>query len=404
MDKIKIAVSKSKDKWLATRQKIKENRTLNLLLNFFKVSFLGLLLLILYFVSVEHNFLGLYGSMPGIEKLRNPPMKLSSELYTADGVLLGKYFNENRIPVKYHQISPVLIDALIATEDIRFYEHKGIDFYALGSVIWYSLKGDNRGGSTITQQLAKNLFQTRMKESEGKLYSIPLMRTMVIKTKEWMTAVKLENNFTKEEIITMYLNTVDYGSNAYGINTATKTYFNVSPDSVNLQQAAVLVGLLKATTFYNPVLNPNNAFNRKNVVLSQMAKYGFIEQHTYDSLKKEPIELNYRVSEKIEETATYFKGTMNSYLARWCEENGYNLYNDGLRIYTTIDSRFQKHAEEAVLDHMKELQKSLTSTGKAGIPGWMIKIKKFPVLLKLWPKEPPGTKNYWKNFLISQIQ
>ncbi|CAN5575280.1 transglycosylase domain-containing protein [soil metagenome] len=357
MNKIKDIVYYTKEKWLDFRQKVKENRILNTLLIFFKLGFLGILLVILYFVSVEQNFLGLYGSMPGIEKLKNPPMKLSSELYTADGVLIGKYFNENRIPVKYHQISPVLIDALIATEDIRFYEHKGIDYYALGSVIWSSLKGDNRGGSTITQQLAKNLYKTRTKESEGRLYSIPFLRTMVIKTKEWITAVKIEDTFSKEDVLTMYLNTVDYGSNTFGINTATKTYFNVSPDSLTVNQAAVLVGLLKATTFYNPVLNPENAFRRKNVVLSQMSKYGFINKETFDSLKNEPIVLNYKVSEKIEETATYFKGTMNSYLAKWCEEYGYNLYNDGLRIYTTIDSRFQKHAEVAVLEHMKELQK-----------------------------------------------
>lgn len=356
MTPIKSTIINFKDKWLKTRQTIKERKGLSLLVIFFKYSFLIILLFILYIVSVEHNVLNFYGKMPGLEKLKNPPMKLSSELYTADGVLIGRYFNENRVPVKYHQISPNLIDALIATEDIRFYQHHGIDFYAIGSVIYSSLSGNSRGGSTITQQLAKNLYNTRTKESEGRLYRIPFLRTFVIKTKEWMTAVKLENNFTKEEILTLYLNTVDFGSNAYGINTATKTYFNVSPDSVSIQQAAVLIGLLKATTLYSPILNPNNSFNRKNVVLSQMNKYGFIEGKVYDSLKNEPIVLNYKVHDKVEEAATYFKGAVNNYLNKWCEENGYNLYNDGLRIYTTIDSRFQKHAEEALREHMKSLQ------------------------------------------------
>lgn len=357
MTSFKSSIENFKNKWLEIRGKVKERKGLSIFVNILKYSFLIVLLFILYIVSVEHNFLNLYGKMPGIDRLKNPPMKLSSELYTADGVLIGKYFNENRVPVKYEQISPNLIKALIATEDIRFYDHHGIDFYAIGSVIYSTFQGSSRGGSTITQQLAKNLYNTRTKESEGRLYKIPGLRTFVIKTKEWMTAVKLENNFSKEEILTLYLNTVDFGSNAFGINTATKTYFNTSPDSVNLQQSAVLIGLLKATTLYSPILNPKNSFRRKNVVLSQMAKYNFIEAETFDSLKREPIVLNYKVHDKVEEAATYFKGAVNNYLTRWCEENGYNLYNDGLRVYTTIDSRFQDHAEEAVINHMKSLQK-----------------------------------------------
>ncbi|MDQ3536915.1 MAG: transglycosylase domain-containing protein [Bacteroidota bacterium] len=368
MTSFKNTLSQFKVKWLTTREKIKKRKSLSIFLNFLKYSFLILLLFILYVVSVEHNFLKLYGAMPGIERLKNPPMKLSSELYTADGILIGRYFNENRVPVKYHQISPNLINALIATEDVRFYQHQGIDFYAIGSVIYSSLSGNSRGGSTITQQLAKNLYNTRTKESEGRLYRIPFLRTFIIKTKEWMTAVKLENNFTKEEILTLYLNTVDFGSNAYGINTATKTYFNTSPDSVSIQQSAVLIGLLKATTLYSPVLNPNNAFNRKNVVLSQMTKYGLMERELFDSLKNEPITLNFKLHDKVEEAATYFKGAVNNYLNEWCEENGYNLYNDGLRIYTTIDSRYQQHAEEAIIENMKSLQKKFDQHWKGRNP------------------------------------
>ncbi len=182
MTSFKNTLSQFKVKWLTTREKIKKRKSLSIFLNFLKYSFLILLLFILYVVSVEHNFLKLYGAMPGIERLKNPPMKLSSELYTADGILIGRYFNENRVPVKYHQISPNLINALIATEDVRFYQHQGIDFYAIGSVIYSSLSGNSRGGSTITQQLAKNLYNTRTKESEGRLYRIPFLRTFIIKT------------------------------------------------------------------------------------------------------------------------------------------------------------------------------------------------------------------------------
>lgn len=365
---IKKHYSSVKENWLKYRQKIHENKYLNFFTKFLKISFIAVLLLMVFIASVEQNLFGLFGSMPGVDKLKNPPMKLSSELYTADGVLIGKYFNENRIPVKYHQISPVLIEALVATEDIRFYEHGGIDFYAIGSVIWSNLKGRNRGGSTITQQLAKNLFHTRTKESEGFFYKVPGLRTFIIKTKEWLTAIKLEQNFSKQDILTLYLNTVDFGSNAYGVNTATKTYFNIPPDSVNVQQAAVLVGILKATTLYSPVLNPINSHNRKNVVLSQMAKYGYLDHSNLDSLQKQPVPLKFTNHDKVEESATYFKGAMNSFLENWCAENGYNLYNDGLRIHTTIDSRFQKHAEEAVKTNLKTLQKKFDNHWKGKNP------------------------------------
>jgi penicillin-binding protein 1A len=227
--------------------------------------------------------------MPSVGELQNPKLSQSSEIYSADGVLLGKFFQENRTPIKnYKELSPYLVKALIATEDARFYEHSGIDYRAMFGVAVGILKGGERGGgSTITQQLAKNLFKTRKKEGiakKGLLGVIPGVKTLIIKTKEWLTAIKLERYYTKDEIILWYLNTVDFGSNSYGIKVAAKRYFNTSPDSLNIQEAAVLVGMQKATTTYNPIkyrnkpLDENKSWKRRNVVLSQMVKYGFLNK------------------------------------------------------------------------------------------------------------------------------
>ncbi|MDX2190833.1 MAG: transglycosylase domain-containing protein [Bacteroidota bacterium] len=284
-------------------------------------------------------------------------MDVTSELYTADGKILGRYYRENRTPVEYKKISPLLIRTLIATEDARFYEHKGIDWSATVSIFYYMFKGDKRGGSTITQQLAKNLFKTRHGSTQGLLGYVPFVRTFIAKLKEWVTAIKLEFVYSKPQILTMYLNTVDFGYGAYGINTASHTFFSTSPDSLAPEQVAVLVGLLKATTYYSPVLSPERCIKRRNTVLNIMARDRIITRNQLIELKNKPLVLSLNYESHYEGQGSYFKATVEAFVNKWCKENGYDLYSDGLRIYTTIDSRLQKYAEEAVQEQMTELQK-----------------------------------------------
>jgi penicillin-binding protein 1A len=357
-----------KTRWQAYKEWRKARGPQSTVSLMWKIFGLGLFFIWFYFFSVNHNLLGLFGETPGLDKLQNPRMEMASELYTADGKLIGKYYRENRSPVQYNKISPVLINALIATEDIRFYEHSGIDAKSILAALADVIKGDGRGASTITQQLAKNLYKTREKESEGFLYKFPALRTLVIKTKEWLTAIKLERTYSKEEIITLYLNTVDFGSNAFGIKIAAKTFFDKSPDSLHIQEAATLVGLLKATTFYSPILNPDKSLQRRNVVLSQMAKYKFIKPAQYDSISKLPIKLKYTVENYQDGTNAYYGGAINRYLNEWCKANGLDVYTDGLKVYTTIDSRFQELAEKAVDEKMREMQQRFDNHWKGKNP------------------------------------
>jgi penicillin-binding protein 1A len=310
----------------------------------------------LYTRMVSFNFLWLFGSMPAMEKLENPKQTIASELYSADGLLLGKYFRENRSPVSYEEMNPILVKALVATEDVRFYEHSGIDLNALVSIPIYLLKGDNRGGSTLTQQLAKNLFKTRNDASKGLFGYVPLVNTLIVKTKEWIMATRLEKTFTKEEILTMYLNTVDFGSNSFGIKVASSTFFSTSPIDLSTAQAATLVGLLKAPTSYSPILNPESSIERRNVVLGQMLKYNVIAQTEYDSLVTTPLRLAVKQETHTDGAGTYFRSVVGNYLRDWCKKNGYDLYADGLKVYTTLNSRIQAHAQAAVDSQMKTLQ------------------------------------------------
>ncbi len=317
----------------------------------------------IYFFLIITNFLYLTGELPSVDDLQDPKLSQASELYTSDGVMFGKFFAQNRTSVKdFKELSPNLVNALIATEDSRFYKHSGIDLRALGGVFWGIITGrDERGGgSTISQQLAKNLFRTRAKESRGLLGYIPFLRKLNYKTKEWVTAVKLERTYSKEEIITWYLNTVDFGSNAYGIRVAAKTYFNTSPDSLSIQDGAVLVGIQKATTTYNPKLHPKASFERRNIVMNQMVKYRYLSQSEFDSLSKLPINIdNYNVETPYTGTGNYFKNAVVNFIRAWAKENGeeIDLYSDGLKIYTTIDSRLQGYAERSIHEKMKTLQK-----------------------------------------------
>jgi penicillin-binding protein 1A len=314
-----------------------------------------------YVYSVRFDLFGLFGGMPSLKAIENPENDLSSQLIAADGVSLGSYFRYNRSQVTYDQLSPDLVNTLLFSEDHRFYDHSGLDFQAYLRVVYGILtfnSSSKGGGSTITQQLAKNLY-TQNPELQGSLARLGKVPSRVIqKTKEWIIAIHLERNFTKEEIIAMYLNTSDFSSNAYGIKVAAKTYFNKQPDSLNLKESAVLVGMLQAPSFYNPKRNPNNALSKRNEVLFKLFKHGYIKTRAeYEELKLQPIELNYSVENHNIGLATYFRTVIKNDLMRWCKEHGYDLEESGLKIYTTIDSRMQRYAEEAVAESMKTQQK-----------------------------------------------
>jgi penicillin-binding protein 1A len=314
----------------------------------------------IYTVNNDMFGLGLYGGMPSLKAIENPENDLSSELISADGVSLGRYFRFNRSQVTYDQLSPELVNTLLLSEDHRFYDHSGMDFWAYMRVFWGLLTfNPEGGGSTITQQLAKNLFSTRGDELEGSLSRLGgPFKILISKTKEWIIAVRLEQNFTKEEIIAMYLNTTSFGSNAYGIKVAAETYFNKEPKDLNIQESAVLVGMLQAITKFNPVTNPENSLKKRNEVLWKLYKHAYIKSRVqYDSLKTLPIELKYAVQNQNEGLATYFRSVVRNDLMNWCKEHGYDLWESGLKIYTTIDSRLQRFGEEAMAQHMSKLQK-----------------------------------------------
>ncbi|MGY6558650.1 MAG: penicillin-binding protein 1A [Nitritalea sp.] len=343
------------------------------------IGFTALLLGIVLFIwAVSADFLGLFGPLPDFKTLENPRSEIASELYSSDGVLLGSYFRENRSPVAYNDLSPNLVNALIATEDVRFEKHSGIDFQSMGRVLFKSLilRQGAGGGSTLSQQTAKNLFKTRRSVNESPLNRVPGLRMLIIKTKEWIVAAKLERAYTKNEILTMYLNTSEFGSNAYGIKTAAKTFFNKAPNELNIEESATLVGLFKAPSYYSPIYNPENSLRRRNTVLAQMHKYGYLERGLYDSLRTLPITLDYAVESQNMGVATYFREIVKADLIRWARETlkadgtPYDLFGDGLRIYTTVDSRLQRYAEEAVTEHMAELQKAFMKEN-AGREPWI---------------------------------
>ena len=314
---------------------------------------------IIYLGAVDINLFWLFGKSPGFLDISHPKTSEASEIYSADNVMIGKFFSENRTPVKYEEVNPVFWRALIDTEDERFYSHWGIDPIGLFAALKDAAIGrGGRGASTITQQLAKNMFRMRTNYSTGLLGHIPGVKMLVMKSKEWILATKLEICYTKEEIITMYANTVDFGSNSFGIKTASKTYFNTTPQKLKTEEAAVLVGMLKATTFYNPLSNPENSKTRRNQVLENMVTRNDLSRHDCDSLKLTDISLNYNVETNYDGQAQYFRNAVAEHLKEWGEEEGYGLYTDGLKIYTTIDTRMQKYAEEAALKQMRQVQRN----------------------------------------------
>jgi penicillin-binding protein 1A len=332
--------------------------------------------------------MGYLGELPTFEELENPNSMLASEIYSSDMQSLGKYFKENRVNVHYNDLSPNLINALKATEDVRFDSHSGVDVRGLFRVLVKTifLHQDAGGGSTLTQQLAKNLFPRGEKLSKVQL--------VVRKIKEWVIAVKLEKNYTKTEILAMYLNTVEFGNNAFGIRSASSTYFQKDPKEVSMEEAALLIGMLQAPSRYNPVRNPKNAVTRRNTVLSQLEKYNFITEEVSDSLQKLPLRLRFRAESHTSGIAQHFREVLKKDLLKWCAEHykadgtPYNLYRDGLKIYTTIDTRMQKYAEQAVKQHLTKLQQTFYDHWKGTSP-W----KDYPELITQGMKRSERYKN-----------
>jgi penicillin-binding protein 1A len=381
-------------------------RYIRLLYFFGKVFFWALL----YYIAVDMNLFWLFGRSPKLRDLNNPKMEIASELYSSDNQLIGRYYDVDRTPVKYQDISPILLKTLVATEDQRFYKHHGIDVKSSISIFWYMLNGKRRGGSTITQQLVKNLFKTRTNYSRGVLGYIPILRTIIYKTKEWGSALKIELFFKKDDILTMYLNTVSFGSNAYGIHTAAKTFYNTTPDKLTVSQCATLVGMLKAPTYYSPVVNPENALKRREVVLGLLEKQSIITKSQFDSINSMPIGVNYNPGDESDGHSGYFSNAVAKYLQSWLKEEGYDLYKDGLKIYTTVDSRLQDYAESAARDQVKMMQRNFESyLGKNDpwqdghgkpIPGFMDEIlqqDKFYKKLKKQFGDSTDSINYYLN-------
>ena len=336
-----------------TKKKTKTNNFKKYIKVMWGTYFCFLLAVVVFFILLS---LGVLGFMPTFEQLENPKANLATEVYSDSGELIGYIGIQNRSNVTYKDISPNLINALVATEDVRFYEHSGIDLRSLFRVLTKTVLGGDKssgGGSTLTQQLAKNLFPREQKSKLG---------TVFAKLKEWVVAVKLERNYSKEEILSMYLNTVDYGSNAYGIKAASHIFFSKKPSELEVEEAAVLVGLLKAPTAYSPVRNPENANRRRNVVLGQMQKYNYISEEECKEKSANPIKLRFNPQSHDEGIATYFREMLRNYMKEWCKThykaNGenYDVHKDGLKIYTTINYKMQKYAEEAVKEHFTSLQ------------------------------------------------
>jgi penicillin-binding protein 1A len=318
------------------------------------------LFFIISFISLEF-----FIDLPSVKELQNPKSNLATVIYSSDLKTLGKYYAENRVSVKYYELDQDLINALIATEDARFTEHSGVDLRALGRAFFGALTGKSSsgGGSTLSQQLAKMMFP-RQKLSKPKM--------ILQKLKEWIIAARLEKNYTKEEILALYLNKFDFLNQAVGVKSAAQIYFNRNQDSLEIQQAAMLIGMAKNPSLFNPIKKADTTLHRRNVVMMQMVINGFLTKEKYDSLKKLPLGLIFHPEDHNDGLAPYFREYLREYsLKTWCANHinpetnkPYNIYRDGLRIYTTIDSRMQKYAEEAVFEHMSDLQKMFSKECK----------------------------------------
>ena len=380
------------------------------------VSFFAFILL--YAVAVTCNLFWLFGKSPSISESRNPKTAMASEMYSADGKLLGKFFNENRSPVPYDSINSVFFQALISTEDERFYDHHGVDVQGLFAALKDATQGRARGASTISQQLVKNMFRVRTQYSTGLLGKVPGLSILIMKSKEMIIATELELLCTKNEILEMYANTVDFGSNAFGIKTAAKTYFNTTPSQLKPEEAAVLVGLLKATSAYNPKINPKNSLKRRNTVLDNMYAHrkelaehfpnvAIASKEVCEALKDKPIKLNFSVENAYQGTALYFREAVKDYVREHCPD--LDLDRDGLKIYTTLDSRMQRYAEEAVDEQMQNVQRSFDNHWRGlgdpwrdakgnVIPNFIEDIARrsdaYKMLVARYPNNPDSVRHY----------
>lgn len=313
--------------------------------------------LVLFFLLASW---GVFGSMPSFEDLENPEANLATEIISSDGVTIGKFYNENRTPIKYNDLPKHLVDALVSTEDERFYEHSGIDFRRTTTAA-VSL-GTRGGASTITQQLAKLLFH-----GEGSRF---ILFRIVQKAKEWIIATRLERQYTKNEIIAMYLNKADFVNTAVGIRSAAKVYFGKEPRDLTVDESAMLVGMLNNPSLFNPVRRPERTMQRRNIVLKQMERNGHLTEAQKEFYQKKPLVLKFQPESHFEGTATYFREYLRDYMKKWVQDNKkpdggeYDIYKDGLKIYTTIDSRIQQYAEEAVIKHLPNLQEEFDSQQK----------------------------------------
>lgn len=319
-----------------------------------------LILSIISLISFEIFF-----DLPSVAELQNPKSNLATVVYSSDMKILGKYYAENRVNVKYYELDSNLVEALIATEDARFKEHSGVDLKALGRAVFGALTGSSSsgGGSTLSQQLAKMMFPRE---------KLTKFETVIRKLKEWVIAARLERNYTKDEILAMYLNKFDFLHLAVGVKSAAQIYFNRSQDSLEIQQAAMLIGMAKNPSLFDPIKRPDATKQRRNVVLNQMVKYGYLTEQKYDSLKNLPLGLVYRPEDHNDGPAPYFREYLReNFMREWCKNHinpetnkPYNIYKDGLRIFTTIDTRMQQYAEEAVAEHMTDLQKQFSKECK----------------------------------------
>jgi len=319
-----------------------------------------LIFLLISFISLE-----IFVDLPSVQELQNPKSNLATVIYSSDMKTLGKYYAENRVSVKYYELDIDLVNALIATEDARFLEHSGVDLRALARAVFGALTGSSSsgGGSTLSQQLAKMMFP-REKLSK--------FETVIRKLKEWVIAARLEKNYTKDEILALYLNKFDFLNQAVGVKSAAQIYFNRTQDSLEIQQAAMLIGMAKNPSLFNPVKKADTTLHRRNVVMMQMVVNGFLTKEKYDSLKVLPLGVIFHPEDHNDGLAPYFREYLREYfLKTWCAKHinpetnkPYNIYRDGLKIHTTIDSRMQKYAEEAVTEHMTDLQKLFTKECK----------------------------------------
>lgn len=343
-------------KKLPPKRKIEQDKRRHIF-TFWKIVGVFIFLIALFFLMTAW---GVFGALPDETSMENPEKNLATEIISSDGKTIGKFYKENRTPVPYDSLPAHLVNALIATEDARYYKHSGID--AKGTLRAIVYMGKRGGASTISQQLAKLFFTEQVSRNKWE-------RAMQ-KVKEWIIAIRLERRYTKEEIITMYFNEYDFVNQAVGIESAAHIYFDKPPSQLNETESATLVGMFKNASLYNPLRNPQGVINRRNVVLNQMAKYGYISEVVRDSLKSEPLNIRFTPQGHDEGIATYFREYTRHFMEKWIRENPksdgsrYNIYQDGLKVYVSINSQMQKHAEEAVQEHMKKLQVAFEQQNK----------------------------------------